>query len=361
MFFLQDDLGNCVEMKNILNMYCKASGQQANFDKSCIFFSENTNHDLRKEICAILEIKSNVDPSDYLGLPLMWGRSRREALGFIRSKVQRKIQGWKQGLLTQAGREKLIKSVASAKKDEGKIHWVAWDKLTKAKKDGGMGFRDFECFNRAMLAKQCWRLMHNSDDPWVRILKGPYFPNCNFLEAKKSARASWAWSSLLEEQQVSEYISNGIWDVGKLSGVVSYEELEVIKKIPLVRINGDDKMVWDKTWVATMCSQIWKDRCGHMFQGNVMDPCALVKAANRLVEDFWRIKVNEMGLNGDCIKINTDGAFLLKENKAGLRVVVRNSDGVVIDGLARSVDNVSAAFSEAIAMKGALELGKENN
>lgn len=39
------------------------------------------------------------------------------------------------------------------------IRWLAWDKLTCTKKKGGMGFKDFNCFNLAMVAKQGWYML----------------------------------------------------------------------------------------------------------------------------------------------------------------------------------------------------------
>lgn len=97
-------------------------------------------------------------PGKYLGLPILWGRSKCEALAFVRDRVKSKVQGWKHSLLSYGGREVLIKSVSNAiptfsmscfkypkktcgelhsiisnfwwgqKDDEGRIHRASWKK-----------------------------------------------------------------------------------------------------------------------------------------------------------------------------------------------------------------------------------------
>lgn len=55
---------------------------------------------------------------------------------------------------------------------------------------GGLGFRDLECFNKALLAKQCWRLIQNLDSLAVRMLKVKYYPNGSIVDAKLGSRPS---------------------------------------------------------------------------------------------------------------------------------------------------------------------------
>ncbi|CAN1185178.1 Uncharacterized mitochondrial protein AtMg00310 [Linum perenne] len=77
------------------------------------------------------------------------------------------------------------------------IHWVSKEKVQMSKSLRGMGFKNFEDFNCAFLAKMGWRVLTQPESLWVRLLKSLYFPKCEFMEAKKGSRPSWLWSSIL--------------------------------------------------------------------------------------------------------------------------------------------------------------------
>lgn len=48
------------------------------------------------------------------------------------------------------------------KKQQTKIHWIAW-KIAELKKNRGLRFRDLARFNLAMLAKVWWTILHSPD------------------------------------------------------------------------------------------------------------------------------------------------------------------------------------------------------
>ncbi|KAK2664585.1 hypothetical protein Ddye_003159 [Dipteronia dyeriana] len=78
-----------------------------------------------------------------------------------------------------------------------KIHWGSWEKLRVSKKNGGLDFRDLDTFNRALLAKQGWRLVVNPHSLAARVLKSKYHPGTPFTSAVKGKGDSLVWNSLI--------------------------------------------------------------------------------------------------------------------------------------------------------------------
>ncbi|KAK2447871.1 putative mitochondrial protein [Trifolium repens] len=93
-----------------------------------------------------------------------------------------------------------------------KIHWMSWERLSKTKKAGGMGFRGIKNFNKALLGKHCWRLMTGEESLMGRVFKSRYYPRTSFLEAKIGFQPSYAWRSI---QSATDVIKLGSrWRIG---------------------------------------------------------------------------------------------------------------------------------------------------
>ena len=165
----------------------------------------------------------------------------------LREKIAKRVTGWKEKFISKAGKEVLIKIVALAiptysislfklpkglcndinsiiarywwgqTGNENKIHWINWRRLCETKKKGGMGFRDINTFNLAMLAKQAWRLVHRQNSLFFRVYKTRYFPEISFLEAKLGSNPSYVWRSLLQARDV--LLEGSTWKVGSGSSV----------------------------------------------------------------------------------------------------------------------------------------------
>lgn len=82
-----------------------------------------------------------------------------------------------------------------------------------AKSRGGLGFRDLEVFNLALLAKQGWRILQHPDSLVAKVFKAKYFPTCSFLQATLG-NTPYAWRSIFLAREVLEW--GPIWRVGKV-------------------------------------------------------------------------------------------------------------------------------------------------
>ena len=141
----------------------------------------------------------------------------------VKDRVAKKLTGWKGKLISIGGREILIKAVAQAvptytmscfqlpkthcqdlenmmrsfwwgqKDKENKIAWVSWRKMCRSKLHRGIGFRNIQAFNLAMLAKQGWRILTNRDSLVARVFKAKYCPYDDILNSKKGSNPSYAW------------------------------------------------------------------------------------------------------------------------------------------------------------------------
>ncbi|CAL1377911.1 unnamed protein product [Linum trigynum] len=212
------------------------------------------------------------------GLPSLIARSKMETFRYLEAKLLERLQGWKQRTLSWAAKETLIKSIALALplhvmscfklplslcrlldrhvarfwwgENEGhpKVRCMSWRDMCRSKHDGGMGFRRFEQFNQALLAKIGWRILSEPTSLLAQVYRGKYFPNGHFLTATARSRPSWGWQSILFGRQLLEM---GIrWQIGNgrsasmlRSTWVPEFQFEPIRYNPRVLPDGGDPLV----------------------------------------------------------------------------------------------------------------------
>lgn len=85
-----------------------------NKEKSSILFSKNTKARDRKDFMDVLELSQEATNAKYLGLPVYMGKSKASLFAYLKERVWKRIQGWKEKLLSKAGKETLIKAIAQA-------------------------------------------------------------------------------------------------------------------------------------------------------------------------------------------------------------------------------------------------------
>ena len=81
-----------------------------------------------------------------------------------------------------------------------------------SKASGGLCFREFSSFNKALLAKQIWRMWKTPDSLIAKIIKATYHLECSILEAPLGPKPSFAWRSI---QSSSDLVREGLmWRIG---------------------------------------------------------------------------------------------------------------------------------------------------
>lgn len=94
LFFLQGTVENASRLKEIIMIYCRVSGQRINESKSTLTFNRGVDLNRRRDVKKVLQISSTSESGKYLGLSTVWGRSKKEALGYLKARICDKISGW---------------------------------------------------------------------------------------------------------------------------------------------------------------------------------------------------------------------------------------------------------------------------
>ncbi|KAK4383920.1 hypothetical protein Sango_3108200 [Sesamum angolense] len=207
---------------------CCSSWLKVNSAKSQIIFSRAVQQE-RQQILDYLGFQEGSLPVKYLGIPLTSSRLTIADCRPLIDKVDARLAGWNNQILSYAGRLQLIKSVlttlhtywASAfilpkgvlKTLENKMRqflWqgsagsrnvkVAWAWISKPKEEGGLGIRSLTTTNQALMLKQLWRILQTDGTSiWVDWIQR-YRLRHSTIWTFNGALGSWGWKKMLKLQ-----------------------------------------------------------------------------------------------------------------------------------------------------------------
>ncbi|XP_027166037.1 uncharacterized protein LOC113766004 [Coffea eugenioides] len=302
LIFCKADYQNASELRRILQVYERGTGQLINLEKSSVIFSTNLEQEAKVEVCQALGNIQKANQGKYLGLPMVVTGSKQQLFGYIRDNIQQRLKKWKNKLLSAAGKEVMLKSVVMAMptytmscfkipkqickevnavmanywwgeaNGRNKMHWRAWDKMSLDRKEGGLGFHELGAFNTALLGKQVWRLITQPNLLVSKVLKDKYHPKQSLLKCKVAGNASWIWKGLMGARQLVE--------------------LGIRRRIG----NGKSTNIWEDSWLPD----------NH--QGKVISQkpqgCNLLKVEELIIQKRWNknlIFKNFSAKEAECI------------------------------------------------------------
>ncbi|GLT78221.1 hypothetical protein SLA2020_497620 [Shorea laevis] len=193
-----------------LSEFAGRSGLELNLSKSKLFVSPNVQRHLANSYSSACGIPLASDLGPYLGVPLLHGRSKPHTYKYILEKIQLKLAGLKQNLLSMAGRRTLIQAVTSsipiytmqtvlllssicseidslnrkflwaADMQSNKPHLVNWNDVCLPKKYGGLGLKSARDRNKALIAKLGWHMLSGSKKLWCQAFSHKYLHSNRF-------------------------------------------------------------------------------------------------------------------------------------------------------------------------------------
>jgi hypothetical protein len=183
-------LSEWLEIRKILNLFCRASGLSINSQKST-FHHFGIQPDSLAELKELFryEFKDLTRGFKYLGVFLKLDNYKAADWTWLIEKIERRISHWCNRLLSLGGRYILIKSVLESipiywlsiahlplsvlsnlrqlsfsflwagNKNIFKYHLCRWDLVSRPKIFGGWGLRNLNFFYRALATNMLWRVL----------------------------------------------------------------------------------------------------------------------------------------------------------------------------------------------------------
>jgi hypothetical protein len=261
------------------------SGEIPNRNKSGIIFSKNVSSSTIHAIKQIFPVQNIDNNFIHLGHPLILpGKDRTSTYNIVFDKLKSKLTTYKADKLSHAARLELIKSVFAsipvyymsniiftkkfiarltaiirnfwwtcvrAETNSKSLCLRAWNDICTPKNEGGLGIRNLQAVNQALILMAAWRIAEQPNNFLHEVLKSKYFPDSSIWRPKPNVPKSAFWSSIIKV-------------------------LPILKTHSFYQITQGNISIWSTPWC-----QDWT----HIYAALIIQPAGFVYPAT--VKDLW--------------------------------------------------------------------------
>ncbi|KAI0510916.1 hypothetical protein KFK09_011527 [Dendrobium nobile] len=248
------------KLKNIVEDFCRWTGQKVNINKSQLMFGKAVKYSMKNKIARVLGFKV-VKDMKYLGIKITLNRVKIADFQDILCNVTDKLNAWSKKSLSLGGKlvlidssllsmpnvlvthsmvpkrvlfelEKLCRSFLWHEKDESKgMHYVAWKEICKPRCYGGLGVHSPLDRISSFRSKLAWNFIQKPQSLLHRVLAARY--GNDVMNGVQRKINSTAWRILVDGGKCLKMAVR--WSIGK----------------------GDKVNVLNDTWILDRCFNKW--------------------------------------------------------------------------------------------------------
>jgi hypothetical protein len=146
---------------------------------------------------------------------------------------------------------------------------MAWKDLCLPFEQGGLGFRSYESFNEAMIAKLAWWVLSGRDSFCVKVLKAKYHVGSNWLDSPPPKLASFVWRGIegaksLLARGACKLVGSGdsilVWNEPWIPGLPDFKHvpkasLDIIPCLTVAQLMNEAKSQWNQNMLSSLFDQ----------------------------------------------------------------------------------------------------------
>ncbi|KAL9224959.1 hypothetical protein vseg_000934 [Gypsophila vaccaria] len=243
LLFYKGEVHSMLLILKSLKTFSNASGLTISSQKSTAYF-RGISTDTKKDILRVSGFSEGKLPFTYLGMPIQTTRLQKKHCESLVERICDRIHNYGARKFSYAGRLVLVNAVLTSLHsywasmfvlpkgilarieatcrhflwdngpDYRKPPLVAWNTACQPKAEGGLGIRNLELSNVAMIGRLVDWVAQKKDSLWVKWVYTHYIKDQDWMDYQPSTNSSWVWRKVCAvKHRLASGYSEGNWTI----------------------------------------------------------------------------------------------------------------------------------------------------